>query len=195
MLYSVPLPSLDRYRLPTPLSALPSYAGAVPWRSLLLHRYPWGLGLAGFWLGVSAGNLVIAAAIGLVVYGQLGCLVGCLASPCRRLGLAVSAAVNSYALLALWQATHSPLFSLVVISQALGVWLVLRAFRPPDRLRSKPLLPLAVVSCPVTPALRIQQTPEGVGGQSASSWVVSPAGAPGRVMATRPVEYVEYEDR
>jgi hypothetical protein len=68
---------------------------------------------------------MIAAAVGLVIYGQQSHHLGPQVSSFRRLGLSVTGAINSYGLLALWQATHSPLMSIVVVSQLLILWLIL----------------------------------------------------------------------
>lgn len=190
MLYSAPLPKFHRDLRLLSLAGLLPFSGSALRQRLYCHRHRWGLGLVGFFLGIAQGNLMIAAAVGLVIYGQQSHHLGPQVSSFRRLGLSVTGAINSYGLLALWQATHSPLMSIVVVSQLLILWLILAELQSSAVNGTRApgtLLQLAATFKPqLTAALAIEQS---------SPLLIDPCPqAPTRVMAARPVEYVEYED-
>ncbi len=196
MLYSAPLPKFRRDLPLLSLAGFPPLVGAALWLRLYPHRYRWGLGLVSFVLGMVQGNLVIAAGIGLVIYGQLSSQVGPSTRPLGRLGLGLAGAVNAYVLLALWQSTHSPLISLVVISQVLVLWLILDGFQTPNWADGAVAEILRPPHCSShgSPQLISLEPPTVPALQPPTRSVLPLSASASRVMAAKPVEYVEYQD-
>lgn len=178
------------------LAGLPPLVGSPLWLRLYPHRYRWGLGLVSFFLGMVQGDLVIAAGIGLVIYGQLSSQAGPSTRPLGRLGLGLAGAVNAYVLLALWQSTHSPLISLVVISQVLVLWLMLDGFQLSDWVDggAAEILRLPHLSSHGSPRLTSLEPTTVPALQPPTRSVLPLSPLASRVMAAKPVEYVEYQD-